>query len=301
MHSVPDDPISSDEASLSPARLMKSLGLQPKKRLGQNFLVCLDVFAEMLDRAAVCESDCVLEVGTGLGRTTRMISERAGRVVAVEIDPELACIAAGRCAERGNVEVLTGDVLASKKVLGAPVLDALRRGAESGRRLKLVANLPYVVASPLLLDILESPLEFAGAWVMVQREVAQRLMAVPRTKAYGALSVFAQLWADVEEIAVLPPGRFWPPPAVDSSAVALVRTRSRRARLCSYAVFSALVRAIFQGRRKLLRNSVAGMLGPAADEVLDAAGLARTTRSDEVPLDGIIELANLVAKTAGSV
>lgn len=280
----------------NPSARMRALGISPRKRFGQHFLLSGAVFRRLLDAAQVGPGDCVLEVGTGPGDTTRLIALRAGRVVAAEIDPDMASLTRDAVAGRDNVELLQIDALAGKSALAAPIVAALAAAAGQGMTLKLVANLPYSISAPLVVAALECPLGMAGIWVMVQKEVGRRLAAGPGSADYGPLSVFARLWSHVRILETVPPGAFWPPPEVTSCTVELRRRTDLRACIRDYAAFSSLVRFVFQGRRKLARNALKGLVLPETIPALfDRAGVAPDVRSDRVTLEELVRLANELA------
>jgi 16S rRNA (adenine1518-N6/adenine1519-N6)-dimethyltransferase len=283
----------------NPAAELRRRGLAPRRRLGQSFLLSGAVFARLLEAAGVVRGDAVLEVGAGPGYTTRALAARAGRVIAVEIDAGLAAFARETVADLANVTLHETDALGSDGgMLAAPVTRELERAVTDGLALKLVANLPYSAASPLIVTVLESRLGFRGLWVMVQKEVARRLSAEPGSPDYGPLSVFARLWSDVRILETVPPARFWPRPKVDSATVELVRRRERAAAIARYDLFCELVRRLFQGRRKKAANA----LKTVTDEpraLLAEAGVSLDRRTDRLSLEEIVRLTGALARTAG--
>ena len=236
-------------------------GIAPQHRYGQNFLIDLNIH-ELIARAAQVEPvDVVLEVGPGAGALTALLAERASAVVAVEIDPALARLTAEAVSGRLNVRVLNKDALAGKHELDPEVVDNLKAGlaVAPDRRLKLVANLPYNVATPLITNLLVHPeLHPALMVVTIQLELAERLRAAPATAAYGGLSILVQALADVEVVRTLPPKVFWPRPAVDSAVVAIRPDPARRAAIADLPWFHRVVREVFLHRRKNLRGVLHG-------------------------------------------
>ncbi len=225
----------------------------------------------IVDAADLSEDEQVIEVGPGTGTLTDELLARGARVLAVEIDRDLAAAARERYANQ-PVEIVEGDALASKHALHPAVHMAAITGA------KLVANLPYNIASPLVIELL-----IAGSPMLVftvQKEVAERLRAGPEDgKAYGPLSVVAQSLAEVEVLRTLPPSAFWPQPKIDSSLVRLARRVQVDGDL---AAFGRFVGDVFQQRRKTIRNPLSNVCGDALDVVLQAANLTGNERAGDV-------------------
>jgi len=213
------------------AQLLAAAGVSPNRRLGQHFLVDLNLMRLLLDSAQPGPGDVVLEVGCGTGSLTEALAERAGAVVAVEIDRTLASIVASRLADRDNVELVTGDVLSSKGALNPAVVEAVAR-ARAGKagRLLLVANLPYDVACPVIVHLVKGPPAADAMFVTVQKEVAERMTAAPGGRHYGSVSILLGATGSAHTLRTLGPGVFWPPPRVDSALVAFTRdeTKCRR-------------------------------------------------------------------------
>ena len=216
-------------------------GISPQRRLGQNFLIDLNIHDLIVDAAEVGPNDVILEVGSGTGALTSLMAARGAVVVAVDVDPAMAKLTAEAVAGLPNVRVLHRDALANKNRLDPEVLDNVRAALAvgSGKQLKLVANLPYHVATPLIVNLLVHP-ELCPALMVVtiQKELAERICAQAATSAYGAVSVVIQGLADVSIVRSLPPTVFWPRPQVDSAVVAVrpdaAKTgRRRRRRLVS--------------------------------------------------------------------
>lgn len=236
--------------------LFAQRGIAPRRDLGQNFLIDLNLHDFIARAADIAPSDVVLEVGPGAGALTSLLAEKAAAVVAVEIDPAMARLAGEAVAGLPHVRVLNCDALAGKNRLNPEVLDNLRSGlaVSPDRRLKLVANLPYNIATPLIVNLLVHP-ELCPALMVVtiQRELAERIVAEPATEAYGALSVTVQALADAEIIRLLSPKVFWPRPKVESAVVSIRPQAEKRAAIGDVAWFHTVVRRIFLHRRKNLR------------------------------------------------
>jgi 16S rRNA (adenine1518-N6/adenine1519-N6)-dimethyltransferase len=246
--------------------LLESHGLSPKKSLGQNFLIDHNLIRKLVDAAGVAPGDLVLEVGPGTGTLTEELLERVGpggRVVACELDDRLAALVAERAAALPNGAALTvvhADCLTPSRHVSPPVLRALR---PPDRPFALVANLPYGAATPLISALLVDHPRCRTIAVTVQREVADRLLAAPSSRDYGALSVIARAMAEVSRIAVLPRECFWPRPDV-TSAMVLLRRRDHPL-TADPAAFSRFCRVLFAHRRKQLGSVLAGAgIGPPA-------------------------------------
>lgn len=262
--------------------LLEQRGLAPRKRLGQNFLLDHNLIRRLVDAAGVGEGDAVLEVGPGTGALTEELLDRGCRVVACELDAGLAGLLRDRLVPRGLL-LIEGDCLAGKRSLHPALADAL-----DGGPFTLVANLPYGAATPLMLALLTRP-ACRGQFVTIQKEVADRLAASPGTKAYGAISVAAQLLGSVERLATLPPACFWPRPEVTSAMVALRPgpvpmgvDSDRLVRFCQ---------SLFAGRRKQLGSVLGDGLWPE--------GVNRQQRAESLTPPQVLELFTLRADAVG--
>jgi 16S rRNA (adenine1518-N6/adenine1519-N6)-dimethyltransferase len=268
--------------------LLSRHGLRAKKSWGQNFLVDPNVRRRIVAAAAPAAEDVVVEIGAGLGAITAGLAEAAGRVIAIERDPDLVPLLQAELAARENVTVSPTDALA---------YDFVAASREAGRPLVVVGNLPYQITSPLLFAILDAGAAVARAVLMVQREVAERIVAPPGSKTYGRLSVMAQQQAAVEILFHVGAGAFHPPPAVTST---VLRATPRTAPLASVpdrALFAEVVRVAFGTRRKMLRRALAPAFGDEqARAALARAGIADTRRAEEL---SVAELARLASALAG--
>jgi len=242
--------------------LLASTGLRPQKKLGQNFLIDGNLMTKIVEAAGLESADVVLEIGAGTGSLTEMLLERAHRVVAVELDRGLAELLTARLAGRDNLTLLHEDVLQSKSQIAPVVLDALREAA-GGRPALLVANLPYNIASPILIDLLLCDVPFKRFCFSVQREVADRITARPSTKEYGPISILLQLCGTLRKITHLPPQAFWPAPKVESTALRIDIDLSRFPDKTRLGQFSDLLRLAFSHRRKTLNYNLKQQYEPA--------------------------------------
>jgi 16S rRNA (adenine1518-N6/adenine1519-N6)-dimethyltransferase len=236
-------------------QLLASAGVYPNKRLGQHFLIDLNLMRLLIDTAHIHDTDIVLEVGCGTGSLTEALAERAGTVIAVELDEAVAKIAERELAKAKNVKVINTDILESKNVISNTVTEALElvRKKHFGRVL-LVSNLPYNLASAVMLNLITGPVTAEGMYVTVQKEVADRMTATPGGGAYGTLSIFLASSGDVKIERPLKPTVFWPQPQVDSAMVSFVRQEDKISRIKDIELFGEVVSLFMQHRRKMLKG-----------------------------------------------
>lgn len=285
--------------------LFASRGIAPRHRHGQNFLIDLNLHDLIVQEAGLTPDDVVLEVGPGAGALTTRIAREAAAVVAVEIDPAMAGLTTEAAADYPNVRVLNRDILASKHRIDPIVLDNLRAGlavAPETRRLKLVANLPYHVATPLIVNLLvgdEPALAPSRMVVTIQKEVADRLAAPPGTESYGSLAAIVQALAAVETVRVLPPTVFWPRPKVESAIVRIDPDPIRRSAVADVAWYQEVVRKLFSLRRKHLRAALKAHWRdrldlPAIDALLAELDLAGEVRAEALTIAELLALASAI-------
>jgi 16S rRNA (adenine1518-N6/adenine1519-N6)-dimethyltransferase len=279
--------------------LFQRRGIAPRHRFGQNFLIDLNIHELIVNSAEVGPGDVVLEVGPGAGALTALMADRAAAVVAVDIDPAMAALAGEATAGMPNVRVLNADALAGKNRLNPEVLDNVRAGlaVAPDRKFKLVANLPYNVATPIVGNLLvHDELRPERMVITIQKELADRMLAPPATEAYGALSVLCQALAEVTLVRVLPPSVFWPRPKVDSAVVKLVPDPAKREAVGDLGWFHSVVRRVFIHRRKHLRGVLASLdrdrlSKPEVDALLESLGLEGGVRAEALDIDEFISLA----------
>jgi 16S rRNA (adenine1518-N6/adenine1519-N6)-dimethyltransferase len=262
-----------------------------RRALGQHFLADPGIARQIVDAVAATADDVVCEIGAGPGVLTRALAERAGRLVALEIDPALQgdlARAARQWPDARRVEVR----LADARTFPYPTLRDLRPDP-AGRTL-VVGNLPYSVSKPILERLLAAHARLDIAVLMLQREVADRVAASPGGREYGALSVFWQCWADVTRLVTVPPAAFRPPPAVESAVIRATFRPVPRVTLDDEAQFARVVRAAFGQRRKTLANALRGGGLGSADQVsraLDRAGIDGGRRAETLSLEEFARLA----------
>ncbi len=278
----------------------RQVGIRPRTDLGQNFMIDLNLQRVLLETAAIGPEDVVLEVGTGTGGLTAQMAPLAAAVVTVEVDRDLYQLAGEELFRFPNVTLLHTDVLRSKSRLEPTVLDAAQRhlDADGTRRLKLVANLPYNVATPLIANLLALERPPMTMTITIQKEVADRIVSAPGVKDYGALAVWVQCQCRAEIVRVLPPSVFWPRPKVSSAFVQIALDAERRQRIPDRAYFHDFVRSLFCHRRKILRGellSARKTLDKARiDALLARLEISPTVRAEQLGPDELLRLCEAV-------
>lgn len=229
--------------------IVKKHGFRFSKSLGQNFLVDENILYKIIDGAEVNEEDMVIEVGPGIGTLTQGLADRAGKVVAVEIDKTLIPILGETLADRDNVDVINEDIL---KIDIHKLIDE----KSQGRPVKVIANLPYYVTTPIIMKFLEEKVPIQNIVVMIQKEVADRMQAKPNTKDYGSLSVAVQYYCDPEIVARVPKTVFIPQPKIESTVIRLKVLKEPKVKVQNEKMLFAVVKAAFGKRRKTLLNAL---------------------------------------------
>ena len=276
-----------------PRRVLARHGLAAKKSWGQNFLHDASVHARIVAAAGAGPDDVVVEIGAGLGTLTAALARQEpppARILAVERDPDMQRVLAAELAGEGRVAVVAADALAFD-------FDAARRDA--GRPLVVVGNLPYQIASPLIVALLAAGGRgaVARAFIMVQRELAQRIVAPPGSRTYGRLTVAVTQHAEARILFHVRPGSFHPAPAVTSSVLALVPRAAPLAPARDPALFEEVVKQAFATRRKMLRRTLATAFGDAeAAAALAVSGIAGTRRAEELSVADFARLADALAE-----
>ena len=263
---------------------------QFKKKFGQNFLIDPHVLDKIVDAAQITKDDFVLEIGPGIGTLTQYLCENARQVLAVEIDDKLIPILKETLQPYDNVEVLHGDILKQD-------IQQIADTYNDGKPIKVVANLPYYITTPIIMELFESHVPLANVTVMVQKEVADRMKAEPGTKDYGALSLAVQYYAKPYIAAFVPPNCFMPRPGVGSAVITLNCLEATPVEVKNEKLMFKLIRASFNQRRKTLQNGLTNSseLPFSKEEVgqaIQAAGLPAAIRGEKLGLSEFAALAN---------
>lgn len=265
-----------------------------QKKFGQNFLIDTHVLDKIIAAAHITEDDLVLEIGPGIGTMTQYLCEHARQVVAVEIDKNLIPILEDTLSEYDNVKVIQNDILKVD-------INEIAEKENGGRPIKVVANLPYYITTPIIMGLFESHVPIENITVMVQKEVADRMQVGPGTKEYGALSLAVQYYAEPYIVANVPPNCFMPRPKVGSAVIRLTRHKENPVEVKDEALMFRLIRASFNQRRKTLVNGLTNSpeVQASKEEILAALeemGVSATVRGETFGLEEFATLANLLAK-----
>lgn len=272
--------------------VLKKYGFRFQKRYGQNFLIDSHILEKIIEAAEITKEDMVLEIGPGIGTMTQYLAEHAREVVAVEIDKTLIPILEDTLSAYDNVTVINEDILKVD-------MEALAKEKNGNRPIKVVANLPYYITTPIIMGLFESHTPLASITIMVQKEVADRMQAGPGTKDYGALSLAVQYYAKPEIMMNVSPGCFIPKPNVGSAVIRLTRYEQNPVQVKDEDFLFSLIRAAFGQRRKTLVNSLtnASFLSVSKEEILSALsemGVSETVRGEALTLEEFAKLSNLL-------
>ena len=265
-----------------------------QKKFGQNFLIDGHVLDKIIAGAGVTKDDMVLEIGPGIGTMTQYLAEAAGKVVAVEIDRNLLPILQETLADYDNVKVIHADVLSLD-------LEKLVQEENGGRPIKVVANLPYYITTPIIMALFEQHVPLANVTVMVQKEVAARMKSGPGSKDYGALSLAVQYYAEPYIVANVPCNCFMPRPNVDSAVIRLTRYEEPPVQVKDEKLLFKIIRASFNQRRKTLQNGLnnSSELNFTKDQIAAAiaeAGFSPSVRGEALTLEQFAKLTDILLK-----
>ena len=273
--------------------ILKKYNFNFQKRFGQNFLIDTHILEKIVDEAGIDEDDCVLEIGPGIGTMTQYLCERAGRVIAVEIDKALIPILNDTLSSYNNVTIINEDILKVD-------ITKLCNEYNNGRPIKVVANLPYYITTPIIMGLFESGCPLESITIMVQKEVADRMKCGPGSKDYGALSLAVQFYSNPEIVANVSPESFIPKPGVGSAVIRLTRYEKPPVEVDDEKYMFALIRAAFNMRRKTMVNSLmSGSLGLTREEILsaiDKLNLSPQVRGEALTLEEFAALSNILSK-----
>ena len=268
-----------------------------QKKFGQNFLIDTRVLDKIISAAGITEDDCVLEIGPGIGTMTQYLAEHAGKVVAVEIDTNLLPILDETLKGYPNVTVINSDILKLD-------MNKLVDEYNDGRPIKVAANLPYYITTPIIMGLFESNVPIDNITVMVQKEVADRMQVGPGSKDYGALSLAVQYYAKPYIVANVPPNCFIPRPNVGSAVIRLTRYQEPPVQVDEPGIMFRLIRASFNQRRKTLQNGLNNSPEvPYTKEqiasAIESLGVPASVRGEALTLEQFASLANYFTRTAG--
>ena len=268
-----------------------------QKRFGQNFLIDAHVLEKIVSAAGITKDDCVLEIGPGIGTMTQYLAESAGQVIAVEIDTNLLPILADTLKDYSNVKVINQDILKVD-------INELVKEYNNGRPIKVVANLPYYITTPIIMGLFESNVPIDNITVMVQKEVADRMQVGPGSKDYGALSLAVQYYASPYIVANVPPNCFIPRPNVGSAVIRLTRYQEPPVQVKDPKLMFKLIRASFNQRRKTLQNGLNNSpeISFSKEEItkaIESLGVSPSVRGEALSLEQFAQLANYFVQKVG--
>ncbi len=265
-----------------------------QKKFGQNFLIDDHVITKIINAAEITKDDLVLEIGPGIGTMTQYLAESAGKVIAVEIDKNLIPILGETLAEYDNVTVINEDILKLD-------INRLVEEENDGKPIKVVANLPYYITTPIIMGLFESHVPLQSITVMVQKEVADRMQVGPGSKDYGALSLAVQYYAKPYIAANVPPNCFIPRPGVGSAVIRLTRYEESPVTVKDEILMFKLIRASFNQRRKTLQNGIANSpelpySKAQVEKALEKMGLATNVRGESLTLTEFAKLSDIISE-----
>jgi len=265
-----------------------------QKKFGQNFLIDDHVITKIINAAEITKDDLVLEIGPGIGTMTQYLAESARKVIAVEIDKNLIPILGETLAEYDNVTVINEDILKLD-------INRLVEEENAGKPIKVVANLPYYITTPIIMGLFESHVPLQSITVMVQKEVADRMQVGPGSKDYGALSLAVQYYAKPYIAANVPPNCFIPRPGVGSAVIRLTRYEEPPVTVKDESLMFKLIRASFNQRRKTLQNGIANSpelpySKAQVEKALEKMGLAANVRGESLTLAEFAKLSDIISE-----
>jgi len=272
--------------------ILNQYRLFAKKGLGQNFLVDIDVLRRIVTTAEITEDDSVVEIGPGIGALTEQLAKNAGKVVAFEIDDNLLPVLYDTLHDYSNIKIINQDILK------ANLPQVIDEEFGTNKSVKVVANLPYYITTPIIMDLLHNDDRIESIVVMMQKEVAERLTAKPSTKAYGSLSVIMQQQKNVDIAFLVSKDSFIPSPKVDSAIIKITTKEQTGSQPFDLKKFQGFVRGCFMHRRKSLYNNLQGIFGKTAEikenikEVTAEMGLSDNARPEELTVEQFVELCN---------
>ena len=274
------------------AGILRRHGLFAKKKYGQNFLVDEGILTEIVEASGVGSDDLAVEIGPGIGAMTEYLCERADKVLAIEIDDRLIPVLEETVGHFDNLTILNADVLKTD-------IGAWAKENAPDKRIRVVANLPYYITTPILMALLEGGAPISSITVMVQKEVAERMISDPGTKDYGALSLAVQYYAAPRIVTTVPPESFDPMPGVESAVITLEKYEKPPVDVCDEKLLFAVIRASFAQRRKTLANGLgnSGDINLTKDEIRDVitdCGWDERIRGETLTLSQFAKLTDMI-------
>ena len=274
--------------------VLQKYGFNFQKKFGQNFLINTGILEEIIEAAEITKEDFVLEIGPGIGTMTQYLCENAREVVAVEIDKNLIPILADTLSAYDNVEVINEDILKVD-------IKTLSEEKNVGKPIKVVANLPYYITTPIIMGLFESHVPINSITIMVQKEVADRMQEGPGSKEYGALSLAVQYYAHPEIVVNVPPSCFMPQPKVGSAVIRLTRHEQAPVDVENEKLMFQLIRASFNQRRKTLANGLNNFPGlnvskEVIQQCIEELGVPVTVRGEALSLAQFAKLSNIIGR-----
>lgn len=287
--------------------LFQQHGFNPRGDLGQNFLIDVNLIELVVRSADLGPADVVLEVGAGTGGMTTFLAAAAAKVISVEIDANMFMLASRAVQDCSNVTLLNCDILKNKNTLSPAIVDLIRQQVASvpDGRLKLVANLPYSVATPVIANLVASDLPWKRIVATIQWELGEKMAAEPGQSAYGALAAWLQAQSSVRIVRKLGPKVFWPRPKVNSAIVSIWRDKKLESRINDRAFFLDFVRRLFHHRRKLVRSVIVGMYRKQiektqVDDILVEMQYRPDLRAEQMDVEMLIRLSNRMRTLVGN-
>ena len=286
--------------------LFQRHGYNPRRDLGQNFLIDVNLVEYIARSAELDEKDVVLEVGAGTGGMTAFLVKDAGHVISVELDENVFPLAQEAVKDADNVTLIKTDILKNKHTFSPEVMELVQEKLDSieGSRLKLVSNLPYNVATPVVSNLVSTELPWKRMVITIQLELGQRMSARPKSSHYGALSAWLQAQCFVKILKRLGPQVFWPRPKVNSAIVLLRPQHERRKAIGDREFYHDFVRRLFHQRRKLMRGVLCGMYRKqidkaVVDDILMDMKFDESARAEAQPVDRLVALSNRIQRAIG--
>lgn len=276
--------------------IMKKYGIKANKSLGQNFLINEEVIEKIVDSAEITKKDLVIEIGPGLGTLTKYLLENAGKVICIELDNKMISILNDRFSLYDNFEVINNDVL--KVDLNKLIYDEKMKG--DLKKVKVVANLPYYITTPIIMKLLEEKLDIESITVMIQKEVADRLIAIPGEKNTGAITYTVYYYCESEKIIEVPNNSFIPEPEVTSEVIKLITRKNKPVQIEDEKVFFNIIKYAFMQRRKTLINSLTNSHifenKNAGEKILNELKLDLNIRAENLSINSFEDIYNKIKK-----